>query len=433
MELRPQPGPQTAYCASEADICVFGGAAGSGKSYILLLEPLRYVTDPDFRGVIFRRLTGDLTKPGGLWDEAKDLWGPLGCQFKETSLTAIFPSGAKIKFSHMEREDDKKTWQGSQMTFIGFDEAAHFTESQVIYMISRLRSKSKVKPYMRLTCNPEYTDHWLYKFVKPYLNPSTGIPDRSHSAKIKYMLNLDGKIHFGDSVDELKQEYGPNVRPKTYTFIAGNCYDNPILLKNNPDYIANLEAQDRVQRERLLLGSWFAALSGNGYFHRKTVDIVAPLTVPKRLKTIRCWDLAVTEPSEVNPNPDWTAGVKISLCSDGYFYVENATKFRHNPHLVQEKIGRTAEVDGSNCPIGIPLDPGAQGKIAYATWSRPLILSGYKVKKMPTRKGKLERFMGFANACENGMVRVVQGEWNDEYFAQLELFDGSGKTKDDLS
>ena len=367
-----------------------------------------------------------------MWDEAKDLWKPFGCEFKETSLTAIFPSGATIKFSHMEREDDKQSWQGSQMTFVAFDECAHFTESQVFYMLSRLRSKSKVKPYMRMTCNPEYSDHWLYKFVKPYLDLSTGIPDRSKSAKTRYMLNLDGKIHLAENRKELVDQFGANIRPKTFSFIAGNCYDNQILLKNNPDYISNLEAMDRVQRERLLLGSWHASLAGSGYFQRSNCDLVSPFSVPKRIRTVRAWDLAVTEPSEVNPNPDWTAGVKMSLCDDGFFYVEHSTKFRHNPHLVQEKILQTANIDGRGCFVSIPKDPGAQGKIAYQMWTRPLIASGFKVKEAKTRKGKLERFMGFANACENGLVRVVKGDWNDEFFAQLEIFDGSGKTKDDI-
>lgn len=404
---------------------------GSGKSFILLLEPLRYITDPDFRGVIFRRLTGDLTKPGGLWDEAKDLWGPLGCQFKETSLTAIFPSGAKIKFSHMEREDDKKSWQGSQMTFIAFDEVAHFTETQVIYMISRLRSKSKVKPYMRMTANPESSSHWLYKFVKPYLNLSTGIPDRTRSGVNNYLLNRDGVVHLSEDLRTLVEEFGPDIKPKKFTFIAGNCYDNQILLKNNPDYVSNLEALGRVERERLLLGSWHASLAGAGYFQRGTCELVSPLTVPKRLKTIRAWDLAVTEPNEVNPNPDYTAGVKISLCNDGFYYVEHCTAFRHNPHLVQHKMLDTCRLDGSKCVVSIPLDPGAQGKIAFQSWARPILMKGYTVKKAKTRKGKLERFIGFANACENGLVRIVKGDWNDEFFSQLEIFDGSGKTKDD--
>ena len=406
--------------------------AGSGKSYILLLDVIRYIGDPDFRGVIFRRLTGDITKPGGLWDEAKDLWSQFGCVFRETTLTATFPSGAWIKFSHMEKESNKGDWKGSQLTYVAFDEVADFTESQVIFMISRMRSKSKYKPFMRMTCNPEYSDHWLYKFVKPYLDPNTGIPDRSKSGVKQYMLNLDGHIEFNENLADLHKKYGTGIQPKTFSFIAGNCFDNKELLRVNPEYLSNLLALDRVQRERMLLGSWHAALEGCGFFSREHIEFVAPREVPRRLRTIRCWDLAVSEVSEVNPNPDYTASVKMSLCDDGYFYVEHCSKFRHGPNLVQKKIMETAKNDGRNIPVGIPLDPGAQGVVAYETWAKPLILGGHIVKKLKTRKGKLERFMGFANASENGLVKIVRGDWNDEFFAQLELFDGSGKTKDDI-
>lgn len=286
---------------------------------------------------------------------------------------------------------------------------------------------------MRLTCNPEYSDHWLYKFAKNYLDMGTGRPIRSLSGKRMYFLNLDGVIHLRHTLEEIYNEFGKNVKPKTYTFIAGNVYDNKELLRINPDYVSNLEALDRVQRERLLNGSWHAALEGSGYFQRGNVEVVSPFRVPKRLKTVRAWDLSTTEPSEVNPNPDWTAGVKISLCDDGYFYVEHATKFRHGPHLVAQRIMETAQSDGRGCVISIPRDPGAAGLIAYQAWSRPLIMSGFSVKQATTRKGKLDRFIGFANAVENGMVKVVQGDWNDEYFQQLELFDGGSRTlKDDL-
>lgn len=176
------------------------------------------------------------------------------------------------------------------------------------------------------------------------------------------------------------------------------------------------------------MGSWHAALEGAGFFHRDKVEVVSPINVPRRIKTIRAWDIAVTEPNEVNPNPDWTAGVKISLCEDGYFYVENVVRFRHQPHLVQEKIISTARNDGHNTVIYLPLDPGAQGKVAFMTWSRPLVLEGFKVKKALTRKGKLERFLGFSNAVENGLVRVVQADWNDSWFYELEVFDGESRS-----
>lgn len=425
--LRPQKGPQEAYCASLTDICIFGGAAGSGKSFILLLEPLRHISDPNFRGVIFRKTRPMITSPGGLWDEAKSLWRHFGAEFSETNLIATFPSGAWIKFSHMEKENDKYAWQGSQLTFVAFDEVAHFSETQVFYMLSRLRSKSKVKPYLRMTCNPEYTDHWLYKLVKPFLDLSTGIPDREKSAKTLYLVNAEGEIHLSEEIDTLRKMF-PTFTPKTYTFIAGNCFDNQALLQNNPEYLSNLQALDRVQRERLLMGSWHASLQGAGYFQRGDCEIVSPLSVPKRLKTVRAWDLASTEPNELYPNPDYTAGVKMSLCDDGFFYVEHCIRDRKAPAKMQDIMLNVAKDDGKNTSIILPIDVGQAGKVAYQTWSKPFIISGFRVKKALTRKGKFERFMGFANAVENGMVRVVAGKWNDAWFAELEMFNEDHKT-----
>lgn len=131
--LKPQPGPQEIYCAATEDIVLYAGAAGGGKSYVMLLDILRHIDDPDFRGVIFRRTSTDLRKPGGLWDEAKQMWRNFGCVFKEATLKAIFPSGCTVQFSHMEKEDDKRTWQGSQLTYIGFDEAKRVASYMVTY------------------------------------------------------------------------------------------------------------------------------------------------------------------------------------------------------------------------------------------------------------------------------------------------------------
>lgn len=420
--LRPQPGPQTAFAAADTTIAFYGGAAGSGKSFVLLLDILRHVNDKDFRGVIFRRTQSDLRKPGGLWDEAKQMWRHFGCIFKEATLTAIFASGASIKFSHMEKEDDKYSWQGSQLTYVGFDEAAHFSESQVLYLMSRMRSRSKTKPCMRLTLNPDSKEHWIYKFFKPYLDMSTGIPKKALTGKVHWFVNIEGEVAIEDTQEKLYGRFGTSIRPMSYTVIPGNIYDNRELLRVNPDYLANLEALPRVERERLLLGSWHAEVEGAGYFSRSDVEIISPMKLPRMIKKIRAWDLAVTEPSEANPNPDYTAGVLMGLGEDGYYYVIDVVHFRGSPAKVAETIIKTAEGDGKNTTVGLPLEPGSAGKISFQNWARPLTMLGYRVKKLATRKSKLERFQGFSNTSENGLVRVVKASWNDAMFYELENF-----------
>lgn len=79
IEIKPQEGPQEQFLASAADIAIYGGAAGSGKTWGVLLEPLRHVTEtPDFYAVFFRRNTTHIRNPGGLWDASMKLYPLTG-------------------------------------------------------------------------------------------------------------------------------------------------------------------------------------------------------------------------------------------------------------------------------------------------------------------------------------------------------------------
>ena len=66
--LKPQQGPQTNFLSTAADIAIYGGAAGGGKSYGLLLDLLRYKNVPGFNAMIFRRNYNQIMAPGGLWE-----------------------------------------------------------------------------------------------------------------------------------------------------------------------------------------------------------------------------------------------------------------------------------------------------------------------------------------------------------------------------
>ena len=159
-EIKPQSGPQEDFLATSADIAVYGGSAGAGKSFDLLLEPTRHIHIGDFNAVIFRRTYPQITNPGGLWDTSSEIYPSCGGVPKLSMLNWTFPSGAKIKFAHMQYEQDRYEWDGAQIPFIGFDQLEHFTWRQFFYMLSRNRSLCGVNPYVRATCNPD-PDHWL--------------------------------------------------------------------------------------------------------------------------------------------------------------------------------------------------------------------------------------------------------------------------------
>lgn len=114
-----------------ADTAIVGGAMGSGKSYMALLYPLKFADDPYFRGVIFRKTTGELTAQGGLWETAVELYqtvfGEKNIKVHKKELKITFPSGGSVKFSHMEHDNNRFAHMGAQYTFILFDEATHFS------------------------------------------------------------------------------------------------------------------------------------------------------------------------------------------------------------------------------------------------------------------------------------------------------------------
>ena len=112
IELRPQEGPQEAFLSSPADIVIYGGSAGGGKTYALLMEPLRHINNPGFGAVIFRRESTQITNEGGLWDTAATIYPPLGGQPRVTpKMLYRWPSGAKVGFGHLNAELSVLDWQ----------------------------------------------------------------------------------------------------------------------------------------------------------------------------------------------------------------------------------------------------------------------------------------------------------------------------------
>jgi hypothetical protein len=276
--IQPQPGYQTKALSSSADIVIGGAAAGVGKTYTLLLDPLRDIKVPGFGGVIFRRTSTQIRNEGGLWDTSMDIYPHVGAEPKETFLEWNFPKGAKIKFSHLEHEKNILDWQGAQIPFIGFDELPHFSRKMFFYLLSRNRSVCGVRPYVRATCNPD-PESWVADFISWWIDQDTGYPIPERDGVIRYLI-VDGENYlWGDSYEEViekawymleplvnKSKLDPREFVKTVTFISGTIYDNQALLKINPSYLANLVSQDEETRSSLLDGNWKVVISENDIY-----------------------------------------------------------------------------------------------------------------------------------------------------------------------
>jgi len=430
IKIGPQPGPQTQFLSTPADICIYGGGAGSGKSFALLIEPIRNIDNGKFAAVIFRRTSPQILNPGGLWDEAGKLYPQLGAEPIVSALTYRFPSGMRVRFSHLEHEKDKNEWQGSQVPLIAFDEMTHFLESQVIYFLSRLRSDSGVQGYIRGTCNPDPTS-FVRRWIDWYIG-SDGLPIPERSGKLRYFIRVGDNMIWGNSPNELIEQYGEEIRDDilSFTFIAATIYDNQALLKANPRYLASLKALPRIERERLLGGNWDTVAQGSKYYSREWTPLVPFPSA--RLTKVRYWDRAATEKTETNPDPDWTVGLLMGKDNlNGKLYVLDVVRFRGGPYDVKRKIRETQIKDGFGVKTIIEQDPGQAGKTEATMLRRELSEGGYEVRTRPVTKDKLTRFLPFSAAAEHGDISVVRGVWNEDFFTELERFQGDGKGKDD--
>lgn len=421
--IKPQEGPQEAFLSSSADIAIYGGSAGGGKTWALLLEPLRHVGTEGFGAVFFRRNTTQIRNEGGLWDESEKLYPLIDGNPKSHNLQWDFPSGVSITMAHLEYDKTALNYQGSQIPLICFDELTHFTAKQFWYMLSRNRSMCGVKPYIRATCNPD-ADSWVAEFIAWWIDQDTGIAIPERSGVVRWFVRVGETICWADRPEELAEntmidENGKEVPipPKSVTFIAAKLTDNKALMAADPSYMANLLALTRVDRERLLGGNWKIRPSAGLYFKREWVEVVD--AAPAGLRIVRGWDLAAT-PENGENDPDWTTGTKMGLAPDGTYYVLNHVYDRLSPNGVERLIKNTASQDGRGVQIRLPQDPGQAGKAQVASMVK--MLSGYDARSSTVTGDKITRFSPFSAQAEAGNVKIVRGAWNERWLSELENF-----------
>lgn len=416
--ISPQ-GPQDDFLRTPAHIAIYGGAAGGGKTFALLMEALRYRNVRGFGAVIFRRNAVQVRNKGGLWDTSYELFPSFGGTPKESIMEWEFTSGATVKFNHMEHEKSKLDWQGSQIPFIGFDELTHFTRDQFFYMLSRNRSTCGVKPYIRATTNPD-CDSWVRELIDWWINPDTGYAIPERSGKIRWFIMESDQMIWANTAEELMKKT-PGCLPKSFTFISSTVFDNKILMEKDPGYISNLKALPRFEREQLLMGNWNIRPTAGIFFQRSYFEIVR--AVPKTLSKVRYWDRAATRKTETN-DPDYTVGLKLEKDKDNIFYITDIARLQQSPLGVQNVIKSIASQDGVSVRIGIEQDPGQAG-VSEADYLMRM-LQGYIAKPYKASKDKVTRALPASSQAEAGNIKLLQASWNENFLRELENFpDGS--------
>lgn len=418
----PQPGPQTGFVSCAADILVYGGQRGGGKTYSLLMEPLRYVKEAGFKAIIFRRTYTQIKAAGGMWDDSEKLYPLFDGKSVETKLLWTFPSGASIKFAHMQHEKDRQQWLGAQIPFIGFDQVESFTERQFIFLMSCNRSMCDVRPHIRATCNPA-PDHWLRDWLDWWIGDD-GCPIYSRSGIVRYFVMIQDSREWADTPEELLKQFGENVKPTSFTFIPSRVTDNRILMDKNPEYLTRLEGLPHAERARMLEGNWDVTETAGEFFEKSWFTIVDAARPPVR--EIRYWDRAGTAAEqEAKGTMSWTAGVLLRKCDDGTYCVMDVDRFRKNPPEVKESILNIATQDGQRIEVGIEQDPGQAGKAEAQDQVRNL--EGFIAAISTVHESKATRAKPVSSQAKVGNIKILRGAWNKAFLTELYNFDGSSK------
>jgi len=275
--FQPNAGPQTDYLASSEREVLYGGAAGGGKSYATLADPLRSLNHKDFSGLLVRHTTEELRE---LIQKSQELYPKAipGIKWSERKSQWVTPRGGRIWMSYLDKDQDVMRYQGQAFNYIAFDELTQWsTPFAWNYMRSRLRSSApELGLYMRATTNPGSIGHQWVK--KMFIDPSK--PNKPFWAT---------DIETGDRLEYPKGHTKAGQGLFKRRFIPASLFDNPYLADSG-DYETMLLSMPEHQRKQLLEGNWDVN-EGAAFpeFNRK-VHVVEPYDIPNSWTKFRACD-----------------------------------------------------------------------------------------------------------------------------------------------
>ena len=485
----------------KVQILVLGGARYGGKTYLGAMLSTLYADDPNSRIVFFRNTLEAMKRGGSIIDTVKSVYSkienrckmivggnpPVGKILTGPGAGVRRGQGARIEFIPMAHESDVENIRGASFSLAVIEEAIpDFSQDQIEFIMSCLRSNAKRESKLVMTCNP-MESHFICTLIKDYYLDENGDPIDERCGDVRYFYKHMGDYYWGNSrqevydiVTELGAFSDPEVqnlphedklnRILSFSFVQLTAYDNPIGMKNNPGYMAMLEGMNAVQRARNLKGNWYAKEEGKGFFNREWLRgehgqrVKSVKDIPKNCIAIRAVDKAYSECSDSSPDPDYTALSPLLLKDrDGFYWlignyhpqVTDQIPFRKSDkpclgrfrklagerdNLVALQLNtdtENAETFGYQKPqLALAKDSGGGSGDYFSTITR-MTEEGITVLKDQTQsnvKGKkIADFAAFTSACQQGIVYIVEETFDQHtlntIYKELEDFDGTPSTR----
>jgi len=269
-EFRPQPGMQTTFCTASETEVFYGGQAGGGKSFAMVLIAARYINEPGYKAVIFRRTYPDLED---LIHTARQIYPAMGGKLNESRHNFVWPNGSIIMFRHLQHMKDIYSHQGKEYDFIGFDELPQFPKLAYTYLFSRLRGTNpNIVRMIRGTGNPD--GEGLLWVKNRFFDPMHPL----EKAYFKTVLSRDVKVG-KDTVGAVSRRFIPCIRS-----------ENRVLMDNDPEYENRLDQLPEDKKRALKEGLWTL------------------MDKPDQLIQTEWWESAINGKNPFNDNGKYTIG-----------------------------------------------------------------------------------------------------------------------------
>ena len=242
------------------------------NTVMLLMNPMYYINNPYFDGVIMRKEKDDLAN---IVRESNNIYKEKGIYNRSVQLMQWnFFSGAQIKFTYYADtyDDFVDRFQGRQYAYIGVDEITQMEWEKFKYLLTTNRNGAHIRNRFLGTCNPD-PESWVRIFIDWWIGED-GYPIPERNGKVRYCFmggDRPEEITWGntrkevylkvkDKIDDLVSPNDPEppeiMYIKSVVFVRAELDDNLALITSSPEYKSNLAQQSDEQRERDFKGNW---------------------------------------------------------------------------------------------------------------------------------------------------------------------------------